>query len=188
VRVPLASGRGGAGKTTVAVSLALGLVGEEPIQSLDCDVEEPNAHLFLDSRLKESRSVDKLLPEIDEERWTRCGRRAAACELGAPAVVEEGVLRYDALCHGCGRCRWVSPADAITRKPHQLEVIERGNAQGFPFAQGRLNVGEAMATPTIHALKAEIREDRLGDPRCATRHRLPDHRRHARGQRGAARH
>jgi len=160
MRVAVASGKGGTGKTTIAVNLALALSTEARVQLLDCDVEEPNAHIFLDPQIESTRSVDKLLPRIDEARCTRCGACVEACEFHALARFGETMLVYDALCHGCGRCGLVCPADAISEVPHQLGVIETGTARGFPFAHGRLNVGEAMATPIIHALKDEILDAR----------------------------
>ncbi len=156
MRIAIASGKGGTGKTTVAVNLALSLAAEEPVQVLDCDVEEPNAHLFLNPEFSDRQSVVKLLPEIDEATCTHCGACAEACEFDAIAVLGEKVLVYPEICHGCGRCRMVCPANAIREVPHELGVVERGVARGFPFSHGLLNVGEAMATPIIHRLKEDL--------------------------------
>ena len=160
MRIAIASGKGGTGKTTVAVNLAISLAEQEPIQFLDCDVEEPNAHLFLNPRFSDQRTVVKLLPEIDEAKCTQCGACAEACEFNAIAVLGEKVLVYPELCHGCGRCRMVCPMDAIREVPHELGTVERGFARGFPFSHGLLNVGEAMATPIIHTLKEDLDAER----------------------------
>lgn len=161
MRVTVASGKGGTGKTTVAVNLALSLLDQCSIQFLDCDVEEPNAHIFLKPRIEASRSVEKLLPRVKLELCDYCRACAEACEFNAIAVIGNKVLVYDELCHGCGLCRMVCPTGAIHEVSHELGVVESGTSRGFPFAQGILNVGEAMATPIIHELKKEISSDRV---------------------------
>jgi len=161
MRITIASGKGGTGKTTVAVNLALTLFDKHPIQFLDCDVEEPNAHIFLKPHIESRRSVEKLLPRVNPEVCDLCGDCAKACEFHAIAVLGESVLVYDELCHGCGLCRMVCPKDAIQEAPHELGVVESGTASGFPFAQGVLNIGEAMATPIIHELKRGIDSNRV---------------------------
>jgi len=156
MKITVASGKGGTGKTTVATNLALALADDHPVQFLDCDVEEPNAHIFLKPQIGQRKSVEKLLPKVDEHLCTRCGNCAEACEFNAIAVIGKKVLVYNDLCHGCGLCKLVCPVGAISEIPHELGVIESGTARGFPFSHGLLNIGEAMATPLIHELKAGI--------------------------------
>ena len=161
MRITVASGKGGTGKTTVATNLALALAEDQPVQFFDCDVEEPNAHIFLKPRIEQTRSVTKLLPQVDETKCTYCGECAKACEFNAIAVIGKKVIVYNDLCHGCGLCKMVCPTGAISEVPHELGVIEEGVARGFPFSRGLLNVGEAMATPIIQELKAGIDSNRL---------------------------
>lgn len=161
MKIAVASGKGGTGKTMVAVNLALAASEGEAVQLIDCDVEEPNAHLFLNPQIEHRRTVEKLLPRVDGERCSRCGACAKACEFGALAVLGDTVLVYDELCHGCGLCARVCPTDAIHEIPHALGIVESGTARGIAFAQGVLHPGEAMATPIIHELKHEADGNRL---------------------------
>jgi len=161
MHIAIASGKGGTGKTTVAVNLAISLAEHEPVQLVDCDVEEPNDHIFLHFRADQVRSVAKLLPRVDENLCTHCGKCAEACEFKAIAIIGNKILVYNDLCHGCGLCTMVCPTGAITETPHELGVIELGEADGFQFARGVLNIGEAMATPIIHELKDELDPNHL---------------------------
>lgn len=149
--VAVASGKGGTGKTTVAVSLALALSGQPVF--LDCDVEEPNAALFLRPTITQREEVGILIPEVDFERCTACGRCAEVCAYHAIAVAGRNVMVFPALCHGCGSCTLNCPERAIREVLHVTGVIEQGKAGAIAFAQGIMNVGEAMATPIIRRLK-----------------------------------
>ena len=151
-RVVVFSGKGGVGKTTVAVNLALSLAAECPLY-VDCDVEEPNAALFLRPTITASQNVGQLVPVVDEDACTFCGRCAQVCEWHAIAVVGQKVLVFPQLCHGCGSCALNCPEDAIAEKLNVMGTIERGQAGQIEFAQGTLNVGEAMAVPVIRQLK-----------------------------------
>lgn len=150
--IAVASGKGGTGKTTVAVSLALSLADDGPLL-LDCDVEEPNAALFLNPTIDERREVGQLVPWVDLDACTACGRCAEVCQFNAIAVVGKKVLVFPELCHGCGSCTLNCPTEAITEELDVTGVIERGAKGRIEFAQGILNVGEAMAVPVIHQLK-----------------------------------
>ena len=152
MKLAVASGKGGTGKTTVAVSLALSLADASPLY-LDCDVEEPNAALFLRPTMEERREVSLLIPEIDTDLCTACGRCAEICEYHAIAVIGEEVLVFPELCHGCGSCTRLCPEGAIHEVPNVIGSIERGQAATISFAHGTLNIGEPMAVPVIRDLK-----------------------------------
>ena len=157
--ITVASGKGGTGKTTVAVSLALSLaadgghIGPAKPLLLDCDVEEPNAALFLDPTIQERREVGQMIPKVDLDKCTYCGRCAEVCQYNAIAVVGERVLVFPELCHGCGSCTLNCPAEAIHEVLDVIGSMERGEAGGVAFAQGTMNVGEPMAVPIIRQLK-----------------------------------
>ncbi|MGQ9600054.1 MAG: ATP-binding protein [Anaerolineae bacterium] len=154
VIIAVASGKGGTGKTTVATSLALS-IADQGSCFLDCDVEEPNAALFLKPNLDHREEVGVLIPEVDYDRCTFCGRCAQVCVWHAIAVVSRKVLIFPELCHGCGSCTLNCPEEAIREVLYVTGVLESGWADPIRFGQGTLNVGEAMAGPVIRQLKAK---------------------------------
>lgn len=153
LRIAIASGKGGTGKTTLAVSLALALAKEYPVEIVDCDVEEPNVHILISPHVQKRESVEVLVPEVQTESCTRCGICANACRFGALAVVGQKIFFHAELCRGCGLCRLVCPVEAIREVPRIIGWIDRGFGSGLGFLQGILNVGEPMPTPIIRRLK-----------------------------------
>lgn len=154
--VSVASGKGGTGKTLVATSLALTLKGSEKVQLLDCDVEEPNAHIFLKPTFTQSEAVLIPIPRVDEDKCTYCGRCAEVCAYNAIAVLRRKVLVFPELCHGCGACSYLCPELAISEEGREVGVVEMGRADGVEFVHGRLSVGEALAPPVIRRVKQHI--------------------------------
>ncbi len=156
MQIVVASGKGGTGKTTVATSLALSLDNTSGggLRFLDCDVEAPNAHLFLHPAVEQRENVGILIPEVDEVRCTHCGRCAEVCQFHAIAVIGERTLVFPELCHGCGSCTLVCPEKAISERLEVMGVIESGpTVAGLDFSRGLMNVGEPMAVPIIRQLK-----------------------------------
>jgi MinD superfamily P-loop ATPase len=154
--ISVASGKGGTGKTLVATSLALSLNGNFKVQLLDCDVEEPNAHILLPLTLNQSRPVYIPIPKVDETKCTYCGKCAEVCAYNAIAVLKEKVLVFPELCHGCGACSYLCPESAITEEGREVGVVERGSSGDLELIQGRLAIGEAMAPPVIREVKKYI--------------------------------
>ncbi len=149
----VASGKGGTGKTLIATSLALSLKGRGKVQLLDCDVEEPNAHIFLKPVISGSEEVLIPVPHVDENTCTRCGKCAEVCAYHAIAVFGEYVLTFPELCHGCGACSYLCPEKAISEEGRESGIVEWGHSDTIEFAHGRLNIGEAMAPPVIRKVK-----------------------------------
>ncbi len=148
----VASGKGGTGKTAIATSLAL--AARQPVRFLDCDVEAPNAALFLKPKMEYSQPVGIPLPVVDEHRCSFCGRCAEVCEFHAIAVIGKKVLVFPELCHGCGSCSLICPQNIITERIDVIGSLEGGFAPSeIQFAQGILNIGKPMAVPVIRQLK-----------------------------------
>ncbi len=151
--ISIASGKGGTGKTTVAVNLALSLSN---VQLLDCDVEEPNSHIFLKPKIEDVKPAYVLMPQVNHDLCDYCGKCASACEYNAIVVLPKQVMVFPELCHGCGLCSMVCPRDAISENPREIGVIKKGRSDdGIELVYGLLNIGEIMATPLIDRVKEE---------------------------------
>ena len=156
--ISVASGKGGTGKTTVAVNLALSLSNLQ-VQLLDCDVEEPNSHIFLNPVIEETKPAQTLVPKVNYELCDYCGKCAPACEYNALVVLpEKEVMVFPELCHGCGLCSLVCPQEAISEEPREIGVIKKGRSGDgtIDLVYGLLNIGEVKATPLIDQVKAEL--------------------------------
>ena len=150
--ISIASGKGGTGKTTVATNLAASL-SDMDIKLLDCDVEEPNAHLFLNPVMESNETVYTPVPQIDESKCTLCGKCCDICQFRAIVRIADTMLTFAELCHSCGGCVEVCPEGAITEAGRELGVIEKGHKNNIVFIHGRLRVGEAMSPPLIKKVR-----------------------------------
>jgi MinD superfamily P-loop ATPase len=158
--ISIASGKGGTGKTTVAVNLALSLLNKE-VQYMDCDVEEPNAHLFLKPSIQRVTSAGIPVPRIDETKCTFCGQCVKVCEYHAIALIVKTILVFDEICHGCGACSYLCPERAILEVEREIGIVQEGYANGISFINGILNIGEPMASPLIRKVKEGIQKDKI---------------------------
>jgi len=156
--ISVASGKGGTGKTTIATNLALSL---RNVQFLDCDVEEPNANIFLHAKINESEDICVNIPEIDKDKCDYCGKCSDFCAYNALAVVQSKILVFPELCHSCGGCELVCPKDAIGWEERVIGRIEHGQSNGIDFYHGLLNVGEAQVIPLIKGLKNKINKNKI---------------------------
>ena len=151
--ISVASGKGGTGKTTIAVNLALSLSN---VQLLDCDVEEPNCHIFIKPVFEHKSIVFIPVPEVDQNKCDGCGRCQEVCAYNAIAVVNKEVLIFPELCHGCGSCTYFCPHGAIKEINKDIGIIEIGKSGEIQFIHGKLNVGMMMSPPVIRAVKKHI--------------------------------
>ncbi|MFA7287715.1 MAG: ATP-binding protein [Melioribacteraceae bacterium] len=156
LKISIASGKGGTGKTTIAASLASIIPNSVYI---DCDVEEPNGHLLLKPKIDTEEFVSKLLPKIDPFKCTVCGKCVEVCEFNALINLKFEITLIDEMCHGCGACTYFCPEKAITEIEKPIGVIRRGKTEnGILFIDGLLNIGEVAAAPLIKAVKKKINE------------------------------
>jgi MinD superfamily P-loop ATPase len=163
--ISIASGKGGTGKTTVATNLALSIRGA--VQLMDCDVEEPNAHLFMNPVIKKRISATVPIPEVDESKCTYCGKCQRVCAYNAIAVLPKiedksgSVLIFPHLCHSCGACSLLCPEGAIYEVEKEIGVIEIGDCGDVQFVHGKLNIGEIMSPSLIKRVKRYINPARM---------------------------
>lgn len=157
--IGIASGKGGTGKTTVSVNLALS--AGSPVQLLDCDVEEPNDHLFIRGAPRLLETVCVPVPEIDPALCDGCGACSRFCAFHAIVGLKATPLVFAELCHGCGGCLRVCPRQAIRETQRPIGVIEEMATGGVTLIQGRLDVGVPNAPPLIRRVKAYLRRDSL---------------------------
>jgi len=160
--ISIASGKGGTGKTTVAVSLALSIGNS---QIIDCDVEEPNVHLFLKPEVKQTFEVNTLIPEVDYQKCTYCGYCAKVCAYNALSVLnfeQNGqVLLFPHLCHGCKGCILLCPEKALFEGFRPIGKIIVGFKEKVEFIEGRLNVSEVLAPRVIEEAKKLINPNKI---------------------------
>ncbi|EKE03633.1 MAG: cobyrinic acid a,c-diamide synthase [uncultured bacterium] len=162
MKIAVASGKGGTGKSTVSINLAYLLSKTyKDVCLLDCDVEEPNCHIFLNPCINKSEQVFMPIPEVITSKCISCGKCAQICEFNALAFVKNFVIVFPELCHSCGGCKLICPAGAITETGREVGVLEVGIASGFNFIYGSLRISEAMSPPLIKAVKKEAENFKL---------------------------
>jgi len=155
--IAVASGKGGTGKTTVATNLALSV--RENVRLMDCDVEEPNCHIFMKPEIEHAEKVYVTVPVVDLKSCDYCGDCGEFCQFSAIVSLKDSLLTFPELCHSCGGCKLVCPKKAISEVEREIGILENGRSGTIEFVHGRLNVGEAKSPPLIRAVKKTITDD-----------------------------
>ena len=164
MKIAIASGKGGTGKTTLATALAQAL--PVPVQLLDCDVEEPNAHIFLNPQLSERDEVTVTVPALDGERCSHCGRCGEICRFNAIVCLSDQTMIFPQMCHSCGGCLLVCTEHALHEHEKVVGHIDSGCSGTIAFTAGTLAIGEAMSPPVIRAVKQRITADTVNIIDC----------------------
>jgi MinD superfamily P-loop ATPase len=162
MKIVIASGKGGTGKTTIATNLArvIAQTGKQ-VQYLDCDVEEPNGHIFLKPNIEKTEQVTVPVPDVDLEKCIGCGRCGKICQYSAIVSLKKTVLTFEQLCHSCGGCSRVCPVGAISEKPKVIGLLEQGSTDGVDFVQGRLEIGDVRTPALIKSVKKKIDDKKI---------------------------
>ena len=162
MKIAIASGKGGTGKTTIATNLACSITQMgKTVQYLDCDVEEPNGHIFLKPDIEKTHSVTIGVPEVDNDLCNGCGKCGQLCQYSAIICLKDTPLVFEQLCHSCGGCMLVCPTDAITETQKPIGFVESGSADSIKFVQGRLNIGDVRSPALINKVKDRAANDGL---------------------------
>jgi MinD superfamily P-loop ATPase len=160
--ISVASGKGGTGKTTISTNLALSLARTgQQVQYIDCDVEEPNGHIFLKPVIDSTEDVTVGVPEVDLEKCTGCGKCGQLCQYSAILSVKDSVLVFEQLCHSCGGCMAICPANAIVEKQRKIGIAEFGSSNGIAFGQGKLDIGAIQSPAVIRYVKRKIKNNSI---------------------------
>jgi len=154
MQIAVASGKGGTGKTTIATNLACSIARtDKEVQYLDCDVEEPNGHIFLKPDIKETQKVMIGVPEVDNELCNGCGKCGQLCQYSAIICLKDKAITFEQLCHSCGGCELVCPTGAIKEKQIEIGFLDLGTAGDVKFGQGRLKIGDVRSPALIKKVK-----------------------------------
>ncbi len=159
MKIAIASGKGGTGKTTLSTNLAVALAHDgRAVQYLDCDVEEPNGHIFLKPHWDSTEDVTVGVPQVDLDTCNGCGKCGQLCQYSAIVAVKGAAMVFEQLCHSCGGCIAVCPTGAIREVPRKIGVVQYGVSDGIAVGQGVLDIGAIQSPAVIRHLKKGIRD------------------------------
>lgn len=154
MKIAIASGKGGTGKSTISVNFAYLLSKKyKNIALFDCDVEEPNCHIFLNPKFNYQEKVYVKTPKIDTKKCISCGKCVQICEFNAMTLIKDNVYIFEELCHGCNSCKFICPANAIIEDKRFVGVISADINEGLSFIQGETCIGEPISPSVIKKIK-----------------------------------
>jgi MinD superfamily P-loop ATPase len=157
MKLAVLSGKGGTGKTLVSVNLAA--VAKDSVY-VDCDVEEPNGHLFFKPTEIETKTVAIKIPVVDEDLCLGCRKCVDFCKFNALAAIVNKLLVFDDICHSCGGCIMLCPSKALTEKDKVIGEIKTGISEEVKVISGILNTGEASGIPIIKELMKKSADEK----------------------------
>ena len=149
MKIAIASGKGGTGKTTLSTNLAKFLAEEFPVVLIDLDVEEPNSGLFLEGSLRESQDKFKMIPQWVEDKCDACGICQSVCNYNAILQLGDFITVFPELCHSCYACSELCPTDALPMIPKKMGELKHYRSENLDFIESRLEIGEEQAVPLI---------------------------------------
>jgi MinD superfamily P-loop ATPase len=163
VKVAIASGKGGTGKTTLAVNLASCIARDQKVVLADLDVEEPNSGLFIKAGSLKKEDKFRLIPKWDEDACILCGNCQEVCNFNAVVRLGPIIMVFPELCHGCYACSELCPSSALPMMPRKIGELNHFEKGNLTFIESRLEIGQEQATPLISQTNKYIDENFPGD-------------------------
>lgn len=158
IKIAVLSGKGGTGKTLLSVNLA---AAAKQSTYIDCDVEEPNGHLFFKPKNITSEKISIKIPIADNKRCNACRKCVDFCKFNALAYIKNKLIVFDDVCHSCGGCALVCPQNAISEREKIIGEIQKGDGGNVRVLTGVLNIGEASGVPIIKQLLSNFEDKQI---------------------------
>ncbi len=153
LKIAIASGKGGTGKTTLSTNLAAFIADQEEVALVDLDVEEPNSGLFFNGELFHEEENLKMIPKWNESKCTLCGICQKVCNFHAVIQLGPSIIVFPELCHSCYACSELCPVDALPMVSKKIGVLRDFKLNKLHFVESRLDIGEEQAVSTISKTK-----------------------------------